>query len=146
MIRPATVDDASSIVALAQRFIRETPYSAQMPENPQQLRAFVNLLLEHEDGELFVAERGGAVVGLIALWVFLHPYSGERMASELVWWVNPEQRGGSLGVRLLKRAEMWAREHGAAVLQMIAPNDKVAGFYQACGFAFVESSYARRLV
>jgi len=129
---------------MARTFIRDTAYAAHVAENPAQLRAFVDRLLASDDGDIFVAVRDDRPIGLIALWVFDHPYSGERVASELVWWVNPDARG-SAGVRLLRRAEQWARAQGAAVLQMIAPNDRVAAFYVGCGYTFVESSYARRL-
>ena len=143
-IRPATVEDVDSILGMAADFIGSTPYAAQLAERPALLRGFVDRLVANDAGQILIATRGPVAVGMIALWLFEHPYSGEATASELVWWVNPSERG-SLGVRLLKRAEQWARDRGAAVLQMIAPNDRVAAFYTACGYGFVESSYARRL-
>lgn len=143
-IRAATLEDVDSILTMAQAFISSTAYAAHVSKRPAALRGFVERLIANDAGEVLIARRGIDAVGMIALWLFDHPYSGESTASELVWWVNPEERG-SLGIRLLKRAEQWARARGAAVLQMIAPNDRVAEFYTACGYGFVESSYARRI-
>lgn len=143
VIREATLDDVDAVVAMSLRFISETPYGAAITGDPVRLLAFAERLIENQDGALFVADQAGELAGMIALWAFTHPYSGERIASELVWWVNPDQRG-SLGVRLLKRAEQWAQAQGAAALQMIAPNERVEAFYVACGYDRVEASYQRR--
>lgn len=142
-IRMAELSDREAVVTMALRFLRETPYGAMLTENADQLRAFTERLLTNPDGAVIVAEKDGALIGMIALWAFAHPYSGALIASELVWWVNPEERG-SVGVRLLKRAEQWTKDSGATALQMIAPNARVEAFYQACGYERVEVSYQRR--
>ena len=144
VIRAATADDLDAIVTMAQAFLRETPYGTQIGTNPDRLRVFAWDLLQKDDAAIAVAESDGAVVGMIALWCFLHPFSGERIAAELVWWVNPETRG-SAGVRLLKWAEAWAKDQGAVALQMIAPTDRVANFYERCGFVKIEVAYQRSL-
>lgn len=141
-IRPAAATDVPTVVAMAERFLRDTPYGAQLTSDPDRLAGFARRLLENPAGALYLAERDGAAIGMIALWTYEHPYSGDRIASELVWWVNPEHRG-SAGVRLLRRAEAWAKAQGARALQMIAPSPRVAGFYEACGYEWVESSYQR---
>lgn len=138
--------DIPAIVAMAQAFLRATPYGAYLPEQPDALEAFAARLIASHDGVILLAMKEADPAGMIALWTYDHPMSGERVASELVWWVNPEARG-SLGVRLVRRAEAWARAHGAVVLQMIAPTHapRVGQFYAACGFEEIETSYQRRL-
>lgn len=140
-VREATDRDLDTIVSMGEAFLRETPYGTQIGTNPEQLRTFARTLMQ---GAGAIAVTGGDVpTGMIAVWCFVHPFSGERIASELVWWVNPEERG-STGVRLLRWAEAWARAQGAVALQMIAPTDRVGAFYERRGYTRVEVSYQRR--
>lgn len=141
-MRAATVDDLDAIVTMAESFLRETPYGTQIGTNPDQVREFAWTLLTNPEAAIAVTG-GETPTGMIALWCFAHPFSGERIASELVWWVNPEARG-SAGVRLLRWAEAWARAQGAVALQMIAPTDRVGEFYERRGYTRVEVSYQRR--
>lgn len=146
-VRDAVLADLPAVIEMAQAFLRQTPYGQHLPEQPDALAAFAERLLLSPDGVILVAPAAdGGLVGMIALWVYAHPMSGERVASELVWWVNPDARG-SLGVRLVRRAEQWARAQGAAVLQMIAPQHapRVGDVYRALGFDAIETSYQRRL-
>ena len=143
MIRDAELLDVEAIVTMAEDFLAGTDYGRHLPTRPQALRAFAERLIAMEDATILLALDAERPVGMLAVWVYRHPMSDELVASELVWWVSPERRG--IGPRLLKRAETWARERGAAVLQMIAPNDRVARFYAACGYELVELAYHRRL-
>lgn len=143
MIRPATMEDIGAIVDMGTRFLRESEYAAVMQPSRMHLAAFAARLLEREDAVIFLAFRAQQPVGMLAAYVFEHPYSGERTASELVWWVEPEHRG--VGVRLLKAAEHWAKEQGATVIQMIAPNRHVGEFYRRVGYRPVETVFQRKV-
>jgi GNAT superfamily N-acetyltransferase len=139
MIRRADAADLPALQAMALRFLAETRYAELLTPDPTHLQATVAVFLERPDGVLLVSEDGGAVVGMIALVLYLHPFTGSRTVMEVVWWVEPEARGA--GVRLLRAAETWAREQGAAYLQMVAPTDRVGAFYERLGYAKVETSY-----
>lgn len=144
-VRPATVHDVPVIVEMAEQFVRETSYAGHIALSVDRIAALAEGLIADTDGVVFVAEdRAGTVVGMIALKVFDHPMSGQRTASEFVWWVDPHHRGRA-GVRLLRVAEAWARARGAQVLQMVAPNARVGEFYTAIGYVPIETSYARVL-
>lgn len=141
-IRRATVADLDALVAMSGHFIAAI-YPADLPFNPAQVRALAAQLITSPDGDVLVAEDGGRVVGMLALTAYAHPMSGERIATEVCWWVEPAQRGS--GVRLFHAAEAWAREHGAAVFQMIAPSRQVARFYERMGLHAIETTYQVRV-
>lgn len=143
IVREANDTDVPAIVRMGQRFARMV-YGDKLADNPTQIAALAQQLMTSPDGALFVAEKGGAVVGMIGLLAYLHPMSGERIATEMAWWVEPEHRG--IGMRLLKRAETWAVAQQALVFQMIAPTPDVERFYARVGFSKVETTYQRRLV
>lgn len=145
-IRPAVAADIPRIVEMGQRFMAETVYRDRIADSPDDLVTFAHRLIGGTDSVLFVAESDQRhVVGMIGLWVFRHPFSGERIASELAWWVDPEARSTSAGKRLLKAAESWATEAGAVTLHMIAPTANVEQFYERVGYTRVEVTYERRL-
>lgn len=141
-VREAVDDDVPTIVRMGQRFARMV-YGDKLGDNPAQIAALAQQLMTSADGAVFVAEKGGTVVGMIGLLAYAHPMSGERIATEMAWWVEPEHRG--IGMRLLRRAETWATEQHARVFQMIAPTVDVARFYERVGFDKVETTYQRRL-
>jgi GNAT superfamily N-acetyltransferase len=143
VIRDAGLGDLDAIVTMAEQFITDSVYRQHIPTRPTALKAFAERLIAMEDATILLALEGEQPIGMLALWAYQHPFVGETVAAELVWWVHPERRG--VGVRLLKQAERWARAHGAFALQMVAPSDRVARFYQACGFTLVETMYQKEI-
>lgn len=108
------------------------------------LGALVELLFQH--GAIFVADDDSTLVGLLALVVAPHEFTGELTASEIVWWVEPAQRTGSVGPRLLVAAHDYAIAAGAAVLKMVAPVDSgVDTFYARLGYRLLETVWVKRL-
>lgn len=142
-IRAATAADVPALVAMGCRFLAETSYGARLRCDPVHMTHFALALLQHHDGHIFVAEQDGHPVGMLAVQCFLHPYSGDRYAAELWWWVNPEARGH--GLRLLRAAEVWAKAHGAVKLHMIAPTDTIGHLYARRGYVPLETTYERSL-
>jgi len=90
-------------------------------------------------------EQDGALVGMMALTTYTHPMNGDTIATEIVWWIQPEARGGRSALQLFKAGEAWAREQGATTFQMIAPSDQVGAFYERLGFTKIEVHYQRSL-
>ena len=144
-IRPAVALDADDLERMARDFVASSPYGALLKLDSSRVRDLIDAMLESEDAMIFVAQgAGGDVVGMIALQVLEHPMSGDQMATELVWWVDPARRG-TAGVRLLRIAEMWAKSRGATLLQMVAPDARVGEFYAAVGYQAAETAYMKRI-
>ena len=131
-----------SLIEMAMRFLG-TVYRDRITGSPDALAGLFAHLLGHPRGCVFVAEVDGVITGGICGHVFVHPMSGERVASELGWWVEPHSRGP--GIRLLKAFETWASVAGASAIQMVAPNARVAAFYARVGYEPIETTYQRRV-
>lgn len=143
MIRRATIEDRDRLMEMGQRFVSETPYAGLISIDPARLSDSVGNLLANPDGAVFVSGSDATLTGMIAMLAYDHPFSGERTAFEVVWWVEPEARGD--GVRLLRAAEQWARDLGIRKMQMVAPTARVGEFYARMGYAPVETSFQRSL-
>lgn len=144
-LREAVQSDLPMLVAMGQRFLASSLYRGVITENVDQMAATASMLVDSPDGCVIVAETDGSgPVGMLGVVAFTHHISGERVGGEVFWWVEPAARG-TVGVRLLKAAEAWARAHGASQIQMIAPNERVATLYARLGYQAMETTYLRSL-
>ena len=82
-------------------------------------------------GGVFVAERGGAVVGFAAI---LPRDDGQTELDGL--FVEPSLWKGGIGRALVEHCGDRARAHGAASLHVVG-NPHAEGFYTSCGFETV---------
>lgn len=56
----------------------------------------------------------GVFIGSISEFYF----GNDRLASDLLWYVGVDYRGGRVGIRLLKEFEKWAREQNVDRIQV----------------------------
>ena len=63
-------------------------------------------------GGVLVAEREGTLVGMFAFHVGTHFFGHDTFASDVVMYLKPGSRGGSVFPRLVRAFEEWADEHG----------------------------------
>lgn len=143
--REATSEDLPRLCELFEHFRANSPYAQYGPAHPEVSTELIAKLIVHEDAVIIVMTRDDSIVGMIGLLVSDHPWTGERMATELFWWLEPDDRGR--GVWLLRRAEKWAVAHGAIRLIMVSPEYGVNAelIYRALGFAPVEISWQKPL-
>lgn len=141
-IRLATAADVPRLVAMGITQITAV-YGGAVPVNPEALEALMRSLVVGPEAATFVAVRDAVAVGMIGLVRFRHPATGEVTVGEMMWWLDPPARGA--GVALLKRAEQWATDGGAAVIQMQAPTERVARLYEHRGYRRLEVTYRRAL-
>lgn len=143
MIRDATAADVHRLVEMGCRMIRETAYHKRLANNPRSLGNLMRNLIASPNASLRVSDQGGVVNGMIGACLYQHPLSGELVAGELFWWVEPECRG--VGVKLLRDIERWADNHDAVRIQMIAPSDRVAHAYEMMGYQKLETAFQKDL-
>lgn len=144
-IRAATLDDLPQLHEMAAHFLRETPYGDVL-RAPSEAHLFGLVEQVLSLGIILVAELHDQLVGMIALVALTHPFSGELFGDELVWWVEPTQRGTGVGPHLLDMAEAWARSKGLAFLKMVAPaGSDIGTFYVRMGYRAIETAYSKPL-
>lgn len=142
MIRKATMDDMPRLIQMGRHFIGQTGYQRHIAANDIQMQVLAHHLMTNENTTIFAFERDGELIGMLGCMIFDHPVSGEKIASEVFWWVEPESRG--VGFDLLRQFEKWAKAKGAAKMQMGAPAGTTVGkFYERLGFLEVETLYQR---
>tara|TARA_R110000803_G_scaffold187624_1_gene249983 strand:- start:83 stop:523 length:441 start_codon:yes stop_codon:yes gene_type:complete len=146
MIRTATVNDFAKLELMCAEFWQHAPYDVEYKAGSA--TPFLEMCLSHE--LLFVAEKDGDIIGFTAGCTI--PLMGNieiLHGTELAWWVNPQHRGGSAGIRLLMALEDAARELGCMYWSMVFMETSmpktVRGMYERLGYELKETSYGKRL-
>lgn len=127
MLRAARIDDASEIARLAGELGYQSPVDA--------IRARLQVLSQHPDHLIRVAEDGNALRGWIAVEHRRTLESGERI--EIVGLVvDAEFRGAGVGRMLVADAEQWARSLGLASISVRSnvTRDASHPFYERLGY------------
>lgn len=151
-IRRATQEDRAQIVAMVGHFmaarVGDTVYGEVLKFRPEIVGQLAALVIDK--GVIFVAQAGdrldAPLVGMIAGVPLEELIARTPMFDEMVWWVEPAYRKGSVGPRLLQAVEKWARQKGLSLCKMVAPaGSGVGSYYKRLGYVEVESSYVKRL-
>lgn len=106
----ASVPD-DELKALGEAFVSEAKYPGSFKVDV--FKRNWAMILGNQMGALWVIREADKILG--ALGAILHPdiNDGEPVAQETFWFVSPEHRGGTTGIRLLNEFETWAAMHGA---------------------------------
>lgn len=139
LIREATRDDVSAMVALGRRMHEESPYWSALPFSDERTAAtIVQLMAAPGLGVAFVAEHDGQIVGGAGAVIVWHWSVAAKIGCELFVFVAPEHRGGSVAARLIRAMDRAVAARGAVRFQVgssIGLNDeRTAQLYERLGF------------
>lgn len=145
-IRPARDSDLEAVVRMGSDFHSSTAMGQLIPFNiPDVVYLFAAAL---DSGVLLVAvDDTDSAIGLIACTLNPYPYNTAYLCcAEMMFWIDPEHRGGSLATRLLKAAEQEAKAKGADFMVMIALETSPEGidsYYRKLGYSRTERTYVK---
>lgn len=144
-IREAVPSDVPRLAEMFSEFVASSQYAKYVGNHPTFASRAIERMIGNPAAAVFVVDAEQGIIGMLGVLTFEQPFSGELIASELFWWLDPNHRGH--GCWLLKRAERWARERGAVRMSMMSPVDKprVASTYMAMGYTEVERVFQRDL-
>ena len=104
--RPPTPDDVHELCALATRMVDGTAFAP-----PTTAKALNLIKRPNGYGQCAVAD--GRIVGFIFGYVSETFLSNQFNAYDQGLFVDPEHRGGTIAIRLIRGFEAWAKERGA---------------------------------
>lgn len=75
-----------------------------------------------------------------------HPFGPFLIATEVIWWIDPEHRGAA-GRAMLDAYEAWATEQGASFVGMaaLAAAPRAGVIYERRGYQAAETHYLKPL-
>jgi len=138
-VRAARDGDASDIASL----ITLLGY----PCLPDEARTRMRAVAAEHDQALLVAERDGHLCGLLALDLMYYLPLGARTCRITALVVATEHQGEGIGRELLQAAESWARQAGAARIEVTsaAHRENAHAFYRARGYSDGSMRFVKRL-
>lgn len=144
-VRLATDRDLPAIVELGRRF---HAFSGDtVAYDPNSADATARGLMQM--GFILLADAGEGAAGMIGVAVVpLFFNYAEKLAQELMWWVDEDGRSAGTALALLRAAESEARARGACRLQMIALANSpphVTRLYERLGYQHRETAFSKDL-
>ncbi len=138
-IRPAVLEDAAGIAALL--VVLGYPCSTE--------EATVRLmhLREEPEQQLWIAQEHGEAIAMIAIDIRYYLPLGARTCRITALVVLEEFHGRGIGKRLLREAEMKARQAGATRVELTTAlhRESAHQFYKACGYENASLRFVKRL-
>lgn len=135
-LRIAKLEDSNKAVKLLLEFYKAS--DLPFPTNAAWAMALFKACVNDAD-KIAIMKDGGILLGLIGN-SLLGPF---KQAHEIVWWVSPDSRGGSL--EMLKEYENWAEEQGAKLIEVKSLNKFPDSeyIYERLGYEPVETSWIK---
>jgi len=141
-IRSATLDDMDFLLLCGEHFAE----AVKLPGGFDAVSAeqFFRFLIESPDGVLLIGD-GGGVGGL----AHPSPYNNaHKTGQELFWWVEPDKRGGRLGVALLKALEEAVEALGVqswTVSSIGLDGDRLGPLFERWGYRLTDRNYTKEM-
>lgn len=150
-IRFLDIRDLSRLGPLVRSFAKESRLQEQFNAriDVSHFMGTVETLMKSGVGEGIIAEEEGRFIGMVLYVITPHLFTGLKTLTESAWYVFPEVRNSSTGVRLFKAMEQRAKEAGVEIIIMIhlqnLQPEELKGFYEGQGYQLTENSYVKRI-
>ena len=146
IVRAAVIDDIERCVEMAAEFHKIAYGLVGVEFCPESTYNSFLVCLEH--GLFCVADTGENVVGMAAgVKSPMIMNSAVTVGAELCWWVEPEHRNTSAGIKLLKFLEGQARNGGVDVWSMMllesSNPEATANIYDKMGYVQSERAFIK---
>lgn len=156
-IRLATHADISALIELGRELHNESPRIRDFEFSEMRLWDVLDIAID--GGAVFVAEsdwsesangtKSSKIVGAILAMVTPHLSTEQVIGGELSFFVTKSARGSAAFHRLLRAAEEWAREQGAARMTLGLSTgiavDSTEKLYQRMGYELSATSWSKDL-
>lgn len=142
--RPATVGDKMRVLTMARDF--HAAAGVPFPFSAAHADAIFRASLLDEDRLCVVLDVDGAARGALIAEAGAHPFGPFKVASEVMWWIEPAYRGAG-AASMLAHYEAWARERGCVLAHLVGlGGDPAIGiFYQRHGYSAAERHFLKTL-
>lgn len=137
-IRRATLDDKQALLELGRKMRAESPRFSKLDYSDAKAEQLFMVLLSNPNGVVLLAENDSEIIGMMAGFASEHFFSQQLFATDFVLFIEPDHRGGSSAMRLIKEFEKWARDLGVVEIVLGISTEVHAGrtadLYARLGF------------
>lgn len=149
-IRHAQVNDIPQLIIMGREFWSHCEMRHLVEYNPGTIEALYQNIIGGDEHVALVVEDKDILVGVATALVFPCWMNSDVLTSqEINWWLDPDYRGGRLGLELLDALENAVLEKGAGSFMMVALDnlepDRLAKLYARRGYVPFEHTFLRGL-
>ncbi len=104
---------------------------------------FIRERIERSESDIFIATDGNKGLGFVQLYPSFCSVEAIKIYILYDLYVDADQRRSGLGERLMNRATEWARENGAARLDLLTAHSNTIGqhLYEKLGYEKVNQDF-----
>ncbi|RJG46495.1 GNAT family N-acetyltransferase [Mesorhizobium sp. DCY119] len=144
MIRRAVVADKMRVLMMARSF----HVAAGLPFALHAAHASLvfDACLTDVDRVCLVYDVDGTAQGVLAAQAGAHPFGPFKVATEIMWWIEPAHRGRA-ALHMIAAYEAWARERGCSFANLVGlgADPITTKLYERCGYAAAERHFMKPL-
>jgi GNAT superfamily N-acetyltransferase len=149
VIRPGRHEDIERLIEMGERMHNEGAYSFLPFDHEKVRQLIISYINDSETSCGLVAEEHSIPIGMFAGFVTDYFFCSEKVACDMILYVDQEYRGSSAAVRLIGAFRDWARERGAREVCLGVStqiNAETTGrFYEKMGLSLSGGLYKQRL-
>lgn len=144
-IEKATQEHFSYLLEMSEHFYNSTPYAKFKPFDSDAVGKLLEDLIQFH--VVLVALKNNIPIGMVAAEITNLPINPDILVcAEQAWWVNPEHRGTTVAVRLIRALEEAAEEEAVDAIIMSKLADSPASvdkIYAKAGYLPAESVFVK---
>lgn len=146
MIRQVKLTELSSVLPLCQAFSNEALAPFGLVYDEERVKRQLVRWVMDEDTLFLIGLLDEKVVGVLVAVMVPALTSGNAVVQEMIWYVDADHRGGTVGARLLFALEKWCVIRGASHLVMANMDDEgVERMYTKRAFKRMEVHYIKEI-
>lgn len=144
MIRKAMSADKARVLVMAKAF--HAASCVPFPFSAAAASVLFDAALYDSNRLCLIYECGGIARGVLAAVAAPHHLAPVKIASEIIWWIDPDWRGRS-ATRMIAAYEQWAAECGCQYVSMVGlgADPEVSKLYERRGYHAVERHFVMPL-
>jgi len=139
------IERLRDILTLGIAMQQEGAYSVIPFDIERAAQSIIHMVINNPNGFGLLAYDGDKPVGMIAGAMAPYFFGAGELASDYVWYIEPEYRGSRAAIRLLKEFKSWATDMGASELYMGVTTgvsaERTGQLLQRLGFKPVGGNY-----
>jgi GNAT superfamily N-acetyltransferase len=140
MIRKAIAADKARVLMMAKAFHQAS--GVPLPFSAAAASVLFDAALADGDRLCLVHESDGIARGVLAAVAAPHHLAPVKVASEIIWWIDPDWRGRA-AMKMLAAYEQWAVDRGCQYVGMVGlgADPAVSTLYARRGYQAVERHF-----
>ncbi len=141
--------DISNIIILGQRMHAETVYEWIRFDEDIFRKHITDFLKNSSNQRIFVHRKNGQVQGFLFGRVSQYFFSDQKIATEELFFVNPDERSFHVARKLLNAYEEWGKKLGAVECCLAVSSgrkiSRIAKLYERVGYSAVGGVFKKRI-